>query len=65
MAGLAALLCSAGVLAGAAPPEQRFATAEFLPYIPLGQLYTPVAHRANIRGLIEMPIPVMWNVSIG
>jgi peptide/nickel transport system substrate-binding protein len=39
--------------------------AEFLPYIPLGQLYTPVAHRANIRGLIEMPIPVMWNVSIG
>lgn len=38
--------------------------AEFLPYIPLGQLYAPVAHRANVRGLIEMPIPVMWNVSL-
>lgn len=33
MAGLAALLCTAGVLAAAAPPEQRFATSEFLPYI--------------------------------
>jgi len=38
--------------------------AEFLPYIPLGQLYAPVAHRANVRGLIEMPIPVMWNISL-
>ncbi|MFY8123325.1 MAG: hypothetical protein ACOVKB_03735, partial [Silanimonas sp.] len=33
MAGLVALLCAAGVLAAAAPQEQRFATAEFLPYI--------------------------------
>ncbi len=43
--------------------QQR--AAEFLPFIPLGQMYTPIAHRANVRGLIEMPIPVMWNLSIG
>jgi peptide/nickel transport system substrate-binding protein len=39
--------------------------AEFLPFIPLGQIFTPVAYRANVQGVIEMPIPVMWNIAIG
>ena len=39
--------------------------AEHLPFIPLGQMRTPVAHRANVRGLIEMPIVVFWNVALG
>jgi peptide/nickel transport system substrate-binding protein len=38
--------------------------ADQFPYIPVGQMFTPVAHRANVRGLIEMPIPVMWNISL-
>jgi peptide/nickel transport system substrate-binding protein len=39
--------------------------AESFPYIPLGQMLTPIAHRANLRGVIEMPIPVLWNVAVG
>ena len=36
-----------------------------LPYIPLGQILTPVAHRSTLSGVIAMPIPVMWNISMG
>ena len=56
----------------ATPAERRqiaeliqLRAAEFLPYIPLGQLYTPIAHRADLRGVIEMPLPVLWNASVG
>ena len=36
--------------------------AEMFPYIPLGQLKTPVALRADLKGLINMPIVVFWNL---
>lgn len=36
--------------------------ARHLPFIPLGQIFTPVAHRSTVTGLIAMPIPVLWNV---
>ena len=39
--------------------------ADQFPYVPVGQIFTPVAHRSNVRGLIEMPVPVMWNISLG
>ncbi len=42
--------------------QQR--AVEFVPFIPLGQIYTPIAHRANVQGIIEMPIPVLWNISL-
>jgi len=45
--------------------EIQLRAAEFLPYIPLGQLYTPIAHRKAVSGIVEMPIPVLWNVSLG
>ena len=45
--------------------EMQLRAAEFLPYIPLGQMLTPIAHRTNVRGIIEMPLPVLWNVSVG
>jgi hypothetical protein len=41
--------------------EQQEA-ARHLPFIPLGQIFTPVAHRSTVTGLIAMPIPVLWNV---
>ncbi len=39
--------------------------AESMPFIPLGQLFTPIAHRTNVQGVIEMPIPVLWNLTVG
>lgn len=41
------------------------AAARHLPFIPLGQIFTPVAHRSSVTGLLEMPIPVLWNVAVG
>ena len=40
------------------------AAARHLPFIPLGQIFTPVAHRSSVTGLLEMPIPVLWNVAV-
>ncbi len=37
---------------------------EFLPFIPVGQIFTPIAMRANVQGLIEMPVPVLWNAAL-
>ena len=42
--------------------QQR--AAEFLPFIPLGQIFSPVAHRSNLHGLVEMPVPVLWNATV-
>lgn len=42
--------------------QQR--AAETLPFIPVGQIYSPVAHRSNVRNLVEMPVPVLWNATI-
>ena len=32
-----------------------------LPYIPTGQLFTPVAYRANIQGMLT-GVPAFWNL---
>ncbi|MCZ7560783.1 MAG: hypothetical protein M5U30_12540 [Burkholderiaceae bacterium] len=35
---------------------------EFVPYVNFGQFFQPMAYRANLKGLISIGIPVMWNV---
>jgi len=35
---------------------------EEVPYVNFGQFYWPMAYRANLKGLINIGIPVMWNV---
>jgi len=35
---------------------------EVVPYVNFGQFYQPMAYRANLKGLINIGIPVMWNV---
>jgi hypothetical protein len=35
-----------------------------MPLVPLGQMFTPIAHRRNVTGIIEMPVPVLWNADI-
>jgi peptide/nickel transport system substrate-binding protein len=35
---------------------------EMVPYVNFGQFYQPMAYRANLKGLINIGIPVMWNV---
>jgi peptide/nickel transport system substrate-binding protein len=34
-----------------------------VPYIPVGQWFQPIAHRANVTGIIDGPSPFFWNVS--
>ncbi len=41
------------------------AAARSLPFIPVGRVYTPVAYRNAVRGLPEMPVPVLWNATTG
>jgi peptide/nickel transport system substrate-binding protein len=36
--------------------------ANFVPIVPLGQFFQPVAYRTSLSGVMEVPIPVMWNV---
>jgi peptide/nickel transport system substrate-binding protein len=36
-----------------------------VPYIPVGQWTLPIAHRANLTGLVRGPYPVFWNVAKG
>ena len=40
------------------------AAAQSLPFIPLGRINTPVAYRTAVRGLPEVPVPVLWNTSV-
>jgi len=55
----------------AADPAQRHTVAEqlqrraieFVPYAPVGQFSVPIAFRREITGLLEVPLPVMWNVN--
>jgi peptide/nickel transport system substrate-binding protein len=32
-----------------------------LPYLPTGQVFTPIAHRSNLTGLVN-GLPAMWNI---
>jgi peptide/nickel transport system substrate-binding protein len=36
--------------------------AEFVPYVPLGQFFTPVAYRSSLHGVLEVPWQVYWNI---
>jgi peptide/nickel transport system substrate-binding protein len=35
---------------------------QFVHYVPLGQFFTPVAYRNNVKGIMEVPWQVYWNV---
>jgi peptide/nickel transport system substrate-binding protein len=35
---------------------------ETVPYVNFGQFYLPMAYRANLKGVINIGIPVLWNV---
>lgn len=35
---------------------------EFVPYVPIGQFYQPVAYRSNLEGVIHTWSPFFWNV---
>lgn len=35
---------------------------EVVPYVNFGQFFQPMAYRSNLKGLINIGIPVMWNV---
>ena len=51
-------------------PVKRKAIAEqiqleavrLVPVVPLGQFFQPTAYRTNLAGVLEVPIPVMWNI---
>ena len=50
------------------PAVQRHVAADIqrqafsdLPYIPTGQLFTPVAYRANLTGMLQ-GLPAFWNI---
>jgi peptide/nickel transport system substrate-binding protein len=53
------------------PAQQRIANEiqrtvwDEVPYIPVGQWTLPIAHRANLTGLVRSPWPVFWNVAKG
>jgi peptide/nickel transport system substrate-binding protein len=38
---------------------------KLVPIVPLGQFTVPGAYRSNLHGLLQVPIPVMWNVEKG
>lgn len=63
--GRAAWLAAADVAAqqAAARDIQRAAFAD-LPYLPTGQLFTPVAYRAELAGMV-MGLPAFWGVRRG
>lgn len=42
--------------------QQR--AALILPFIPVGQILTPLIHRRAVTGLVEMPVPVLWNATV-
>jgi peptide/nickel transport system substrate-binding protein len=48
----------------AAAEAIQMRAAETMPFVPLGQMFTPIAHRRNVTGIIEMPVPVLWNADI-
>ena len=47
----------------AAAAIQRAAFAD-LPYVPTGQLFTPVAYRADLSGMLTI-LPAFWNIQRG
>jgi peptide/nickel transport system substrate-binding protein len=38
---------------------------KLVPIVPLGQFTVPGAYRTNLRGLLAVPVPVMWNIEKG
>jgi peptide/nickel transport system substrate-binding protein len=42
--------------------EMQKRSAVFVPYVPVGQSFPPIAYRRNVTGLLETPIQVLWNV---
>jgi len=36
-----------------------------VPLVPVGQAFSPIAYRSNVRGFLEAPVPVFWNVEKG
>ena len=38
---------------------------EDVPYIPLGQMISPTAYRADITGMLPGSVPVFWNLKRG
>ena len=44
----------------AAQIQQR--AFEFVPFMPLGQIFQPTAFRSNVSGIVKCAIPLFWNV---
>ena len=38
---------------------------KLVPIVPLGQFTVPSARRSNVHGVIEVPLPIMWNIEKG
>ena len=36
-----------------------------VPYIPVGQWFQPIAHRADVTGILRSALPIFWNVRRG
>jgi peptide/nickel transport system substrate-binding protein len=36
--------------------------AEFVHYVPVGQFFQPVAYRSTLKGVLEVPWQVYWNI---
>ncbi|MBR0682794.1 ABC transporter substrate-binding protein [Roseomonas eburnea] len=44
--------------------EMQLAAARLMPAALLGQFVRPLAHRCSVRGLVQAPVTVMWNVEV-
>ena len=44
--------------------QLQASAARSLPFIPVGRIDTEVAYRRAVRGLPEVPVPVLWNASV-
>jgi len=33
-----------------------------VPYVPWGQYVQPTVHRRSVRGVLEFPAPLLWNI---
>lgn len=40
----------------------QLASAELLPFVPLGRFYSPMAFRRNVTDVLKTPLPVFWNL---
>lgn len=37
---------------------------DLVTYIPLGQYYSPIAYRSSLRGVLNAPVPLFWNIEL-